>query len=110
MNFTLPAHLRKKDEDTVAHLFEKEVEAEIVRLQGIYLDAAIAGGIESSEKLRGLFDHAAGICDSSLIVELVKTALLKDQQKLNYSMSMFLSEAIRTEAIHKVECGLRDMN
>lgn len=40
MKFTLPTHLRKKDEDTVAHLFAKAVESEIASLTQQLKEAA----------------------------------------------------------------------
>lgn len=41
MNFTLPSHLRKKDEDTVAHLFEKAVEDETASLMRRLKEAGV---------------------------------------------------------------------
>ena len=40
MPHTLPAHLRKKDEDTVTHLFAKAVESEIASLMRQLKEAA----------------------------------------------------------------------
>jgi hypothetical protein len=118
MNFTLPAHLRKKDEDTVANLFEKAVANEINALVQKYSSAAVifnnygmqvSSSIRSTsrEMLIGLFCDATGNIDNGFDEPqegMIAQAVLKnDEAALMRVMKKLIHESIKREAERNVE-------
>lgn len=95
MNFTLPSHLRKKDEDTIAHLFAKAVEDETASLTQQLKEAAANMnkpmrdiGVKvfnrSLDSLVDTFDDAYGYVegdDAARKVEIMQAYVTGDKEK-----------------------------
>lgn len=117
MNFTLPAHLRKKDEDTVAHLFEKAVEDEAASLMrrlkeaGVNLNKRMGEiSIEEFNKIvacmGGTFDDAYGYIegdDAAVKVEIMQAYVAGDKERFFALHDSLFKQSIAREAERNVE-------
>lgn len=117
MNFTLPTHLRKKDEDTVAHLFAKAVESETVSLTQ-QLKAAAANmnkpmsevGVKvfntSLDCLVDTFDDAYRYVegdDAARKVEIMQAYVAGDREKFFALHDSLFKQSIAREAERNIE-------
>ena len=117
MPHTLPAHLRKKDEDTVAHLFEKAVESEIASLTQQLKEAAANMnkpmsdiGVKvfnrSLDSLVDTFDDAYGYVegdDAARKVEIMQAYVAGDKEKFFALHDSLFKQSIAREAERNVE-------
>ena len=116
MPHTLPAHLRKKDEDTVAHLFEKAVEDEMASLMrrlkeaGINLNKRMGEiSIEEFNKIiacmGGTFDdayrHIEGD-DAAVKVEIMQAYIAGDEKKFFALHDRLYKQSIARQAERNV--------
>lgn len=116
MNFTLPAHLRKKDEDTVAHLFAKAVESETASLTQQLKEAAAnmnkpMGDIgvkvfnRSLDSLVDTFDDAYGYVegdDAARKVEIMQAYVAGDEKKFFALHDRLYKQSIARQAERNV--------
>ena len=117
MNFTLPAHLRKKDEDTVAHLFAKAVEREVTSLMQQLKEAAANMnkpmrdiGVKvfnrSLDSLVDTFDDAYGHIegdDAARKVEIMQAYVTGNKERFFALHDRLYKQAIAREAERNVE-------
>lgn len=117
MNFTLPAHLRKKDEDTVAHLFEKAVEDETASLMQQLKEAAANMnkpmsdiGVKvfnrSLDSLVDTYDGAYGCIegdDSARKVEIMQAYVAGDMQRHFALSDQLYKQELARQAERNVE-------
>lgn len=117
MNFTLPSHLRKKDEDTVAHLFEKAVESETVSLMQQLKEAAANMykqmrdiGVKVFNRSLDLqvdtFDDAYGHIegdDAAMKVEIMQAYVAGDEKKFFALHDRLYKQSLARQAERNVE-------
>ena len=118
MNYALPAHLRKKDEDTAALMFERAVVDEINDLTQKYSSAAVVFAnyglkvsstvwAQSQELLIDLFCDATGnineTFDEPPEALMAKAVLMNDEAVLMRVMKKLFYDSINREAKRNVE-------
>ena len=118
MTFTLPSHLRKKDEDTIALMVERAIEDEINDLTQKYSSAAVVFAnyglkvsstvwAQSQELLIGLFCDATGnineTSDEPPEALMAKAVLMNDEAGLMRVMKRLFEDSIKREAERNVE-------
>jgi len=124
MTFTLPAHLRKKDEETIALWYEHALRDEIEMLNQKYSSAAVVFAnyglqvslevwSQSQELLVGLFCDATGNINETFNEPpealMAKAVLTNDEAALMRVMKSLFDESIKREAERLVErCEVED--
>ncbi|MFZ6727380.1 hypothetical protein ACO0K2_17955 [Undibacterium sp. MH2W] len=118
MTFTLPSHLRKKDEDTIALMFERAVVDEINDLTQKYSSAAVVFAnydlkvsstvwAQSQELLIDLFCDATGNINETSNeppeAMMAKAVLMNDEAGLMRVMKRLFDDSIKRKAERNVE-------